>query len=113
MIYGLMFWGNSSQAKRVFKLQKRVIRLIKGCGYRDSYREHFRDMNILPLRSQYIYSYNPNFNVITVKFSLLNFLCNRGLMMFVIKNREIFDTNRDCYEIDTRQNINIHMYQVN
>jgi hypothetical protein len=51
----------------------------------------FRDMNILLLRSQYIYS----------------------LMTFVIKNREIFDTNRDCYEIDTRQNMNIHMYQVN
>jgi hypothetical protein len=32
--------------------------------------------------------------------------------MFVIKNREIFDTNRDCYEIDTRQNMNIHMCQV-
>jgi hypothetical protein len=41
--------GNSSHAERVFKLQKRVIRLIKGCGYRDSCREHFRDMNILPL----------------------------------------------------------------
>jgi hypothetical protein len=54
-------------------------------------REHFRDMNILPLRSQYIYS----------------------LMMFLIKNREIFNTNSDCYEIDTRQNMNIHMYQVN
>jgi hypothetical protein len=85
-----MFWGNSSHAKRVFKLQKRVIRLIKCCGYRDSCREHFRDMNILPLSSQYIYS----------------------LMMFVIKSREIFDTNRDCYEIDTRQNMNIHVYQV-
>jgi hypothetical protein len=56
-----------------------------------SYREHFRDINILPLRLQYIYS----------------------LMMFVIKNREIFNTNSDCYETDTRQNMNIHMYQVN
>jgi hypothetical protein len=91
MTYGLMFWGNSSHAARVFKLQKRVIRLIKGCGYRDSCREHFRDMNILPLRLQYKYS----------------------LMMFVIKNREIFNINSDCYEIDTRQNMNIQMYQVN
>jgi hypothetical protein len=48
-------------------------------------------MNILPLRSQYIYL----------------------LMMFVIKNREIFDTNKDCYRKETRQNMNIHMYQVN
>jgi hypothetical protein len=54
MTYGLMFWGNSSHAESVFKLQKRVIRLIKGCGCRDSCREHFRDMNVLPLRSQYI-----------------------------------------------------------
>jgi hypothetical protein len=84
--YGLMFWGNLSHAERV-KLQKRVIRLIKGCGYRDSCRENFRDMNILPLRSQYIYS----------------------LMMFVIKNREMFNINSDCYEIDTRQNINTYI----
>jgi hypothetical protein len=27
-------------------------------------------------------------------------------MMFVIKNREMFDANRDCYEFDTRQNMN-------
>jgi hypothetical protein len=52
MTYGMMFLGNSSHAERVFKLQKRVS-LIKGCGYRDSCREHFRDMNVLPLRSQY------------------------------------------------------------
>jgi hypothetical protein len=91
MTYGLMFWGKSSHAGKVFKLQKRVVRLIKGRGYRDSCREHVRDMNILPLRSQYIYS----------------------LMIFVIKNRGIFNTNSDWYEIDTRQNMNIHMYQVN
>jgi hypothetical protein len=78
-------------AERVFKLQKRVVRLIKGCGYRDSCREHFRDMNILPLRLQHMCS----------------------LTLFAIKNRGIFATNRDCYETDTRQNMNIHMYQVN
>jgi hypothetical protein len=26
---------------------------------------------------------------------------------------EIFETNSDCYEIVSRQNMNIHMYQVN
>jgi hypothetical protein len=29
MPYGLMFWGTSTHAERVFKLQKTVIRLIK------------------------------------------------------------------------------------
>jgi hypothetical protein len=36
MSYGLMFWGNSSHADIVFKLQKRVVRPMLGCGYRES-----------------------------------------------------------------------------
>jgi hypothetical protein len=35
------------------------------------------------------------------------------LMMFVVKNGEIFKINKDCYEIETRQHMNIHVYQVN
>jgi hypothetical protein len=35
-------------------------------------------------------------------------------MIFAIKkSRGICNINNDCYEIDTRQNMNIHMYQVN
>jgi hypothetical protein len=50
MTYGIMFWGNSSHAERVFKLQKRVVRIVKGCGPRDLCRKYFRDLSILPLR---------------------------------------------------------------
>jgi hypothetical protein len=91
MSYGIMFWGNSSQAERVFKLQKRAVRIMKGCGLRDSCREHFKDMYIFPLRSQYIYS----------------------LMMFIIKNKGIFDINNTHYKINTRHIMDIHMTQVN
>jgi hypothetical protein len=91
MTYGIMFWGNSSSAERVFKIQKRAVRIMKGCGLRKSCREHFRDMNIFPLRSQYIYS----------------------LIMFVVKNRYISDTNNAHYEINTRHIMNIHMNRVN
>jgi hypothetical protein len=34
-------------------------------------------------------------------------------MMFVIKNRDKFNTNKDYYEVKTRQNINLHIHQVN
>jgi hypothetical protein len=34
-------------------------------------------------------------------------------MMFVIKNRDKFVTNKDYHEVNTRQNINLHMDQVN
>jgi hypothetical protein len=74
-----------------FSSYKRAVRIMKGCGLRESRREHFRDMNIFPLRSQYIYS----------------------LMMFAVKNREIFDTNNVHYEINARHIKDIHMNQVN
>jgi hypothetical protein len=33
--------------------------------------------------------------------------------MFVIKNREKFVTNKDYYELKTRQDLNLNMHQVN
>jgi hypothetical protein len=32
--YGIIFWGKSSHSSVIFKLQKRVIRLIMGRGHR-------------------------------------------------------------------------------
>jgi hypothetical protein len=72
-------------------MQKRAVQLMMGCGYRKSCRDLFKELGILPLRSQYIYS----------------------LMMFVIKNREKFVTNKGYHELKTRQDLNLHMHQVN
>jgi hypothetical protein len=58
---------------------------------RDSFRNHFRDKYILPLSSQYIYS----------------------LMIFVVKNSEIFDTDKVHYKINTRRIMEIHVIHVN
>jgi hypothetical protein len=33
--------------------------------------------------------------------------------MFVIKNEDIFITNKDYHQLKTRQNVNLHMHQVN
>jgi hypothetical protein len=35
MSHGIMFWGNSSHSSIIFKMQKTVIRIIRGYGYRD------------------------------------------------------------------------------
>jgi hypothetical protein len=50
MSYGIMFWGNSSH--HIFKMQKRVIRIIIGYGYRESCGELFKELKILTLSSQ-------------------------------------------------------------
>jgi hypothetical protein len=58
-------------------MQKRAVRLMMGRGYRESCRDLFKELGILPLRSQYIYP----------------------LMMFVIKTKEKFVTNKDYLEL--------------
>jgi hypothetical protein len=53
---GIIFWGHSSSTQRLFVLQKRAIRLITGQGNRTSCRQIFKQLEIFPLKSQYIYS---------------------------------------------------------
>jgi hypothetical protein len=54
--YGIIFWGNSTHAQQVFKLQKRVVRVMSGAGPRSSCRSLFRKLNILPTACQYLLS---------------------------------------------------------
>jgi hypothetical protein len=54
--YGVILWGNSSCAKTVFKLQKKIIRIITNTRPRDSCREIFRNTQKITLYSQYIYT---------------------------------------------------------
>ena len=56
MSYGLIFWGNSTNSKRVFKLQKRAIRIKVGARNNVSCTEFYKLLKILPLSAQYTYS---------------------------------------------------------
>jgi hypothetical protein len=84
--YGLTFWGNSPQSVKIFRIQKNIIRIMMGQRRRDSCRSPFRELEILPLASQYIFS----------------------LMLFVIKNRKEFIANVKTYEIKKRQQKKLH-----
>ena len=77
--YGLPFWGNSPQSIKIFRMQKNIIRIILGCRRRDSCRNLFRELEILPLASQYILSH----------------------MFFVIKNKNKFIVNSEIHRINT------------
>jgi hypothetical protein len=54
--YGLIFCGTSTHSSNIFKLQKRIGRILMGARPRNSCRKFFITLNILPLASQYIYS---------------------------------------------------------
>jgi hypothetical protein len=45
--YGLTMWGNDPESKGIFKLQKKIIRIISNVCQNASCRNLFRDLNIL------------------------------------------------------------------
>jgi hypothetical protein len=69
------------------KIKKRTIRVITYSGIRDSCRDLFKKLQILPLYSQYIYS----------------------LLMFVVKIRDLFKLNSDIHKIRTRYSNDLHL----
>jgi len=84
--YGIIFWGSSSYANKVFILQKKIIRIITNARPRDSCREVFKIMEIVTLYSQYIYS----------------------LVLYTINNIHLFDANNEIHKYKTRNNNNLH-----
>jgi hypothetical protein len=87
MTYGLIFCGNSHYSNIIFRLQKRIIRIIVGIRVRDSCREHFKKLKILPLQSQYV---------------LL-------LLLFVVDNGDYFKVNSEMHTVGTRNKSNLHL----
>ena len=60
-----------------------------GCGYRESYRNLFVELKILPLASQYILS----------------------LLLFVVNNRNYFIPNSAYHDSNTRHKNDLHLPQ--
>jgi hypothetical protein len=56
MEYGIIFWGDSVESKRIFQQQKRMIRIMTGSTSRISCKTLFQKLEILTLTSQYILS---------------------------------------------------------
>ena len=52
--YGLTLWGGDPESIRIFRLQKKVIRITGKVGRHPSCRNLFKDLNTLPLPCLYI-----------------------------------------------------------
>jgi hypothetical protein len=87
MTYGIIFWGNSSHSIQVFRIEKKAVRIIMGRGNRESCRNLFKELKILPLMSQYILS----------------------LLKFVLNIREQYIENSEIHNINTRHTSNLHL----
>jgi len=57
MSYGFLFWRNYPDSIKIFRLQKKIIRIMTGCRSTDSCGKLFISLEILPLPSQYIFPF--------------------------------------------------------
>ena len=83
--YRIIFWGNSSNSKKIFTLQKKIIRIMVG-AYPTTSCRLFIKVEILPVPSHYIYS----------------------LMNFFVSNQENFQTNSSIHTIITSNKHHLH-----
>lgn len=54
LTYGVIFWGNSHSSHKIFKIQKRIIRIMTNSNFSSSCRPLFKELKILPLPCIYI-----------------------------------------------------------
>jgi hypothetical protein len=85
--HGIIFWGNSSNTRNIFTLQKKIIKIMVGAPARIPCRNLFKKLESLRVPGQYI-------------FSLMNFFVN---------NQENFRTNSSVHSINTRSKH--HLYK--
>jgi Reverse transcriptase (RNA-dependent DNA polymerase) len=87
--YGIVLWGASSHANRLFVLQKKAIRCMAGAStnpcdtvfYKDSCRPLFKEFNILPLPCLFIY---------------------RSILFIIDSSGTTISRNRDTHKYGTR-----------
>lgn len=96
LTYGITMWGgsHSTYLNRVFKLQKRAVRIIEKIGYRDHTEHHFKSLKILPLKDLYQY----NISTVTYKY-------HKGILPIPLQN--IFTQNLDYHNYNTRNRLKL------
>jgi hypothetical protein len=84
--YGIIFLGNTPNSSTVFRIQKRIIRVIMNARTRDPCRGLFKNLKILTMYSQYIYS----------------------IILFVVNNKDLYKSNHEIHSLNTKHNTNLH-----
>lgn len=85
--YGIILWGNSPNWKKIFLLQKRIIRIIAGATHRSPCKPLFKNFGILTLPSLYIFQ----------------------IILFATKNIN-YCTNETIHTHNTRNHSKLHSF---
>lgn len=91
MLYGVEFWGNATNSIKIFRMQKKAIRIIFGIKPRSSCRPYFKTHKIRTLYTEY-----------TIR-----------VLKLVNKNAEYYSTNKDLHSHNTRNAYKLRSIQHN
>ena len=86
MKYGIIFWGTSVNADKIFLLQKRAMRILHDVGVRQSCKLLFKNSNILTFTGEYIYS----------------------ILCYLVDNSDNFRKNCTLHDYNTRSRSDLH-----
>ena len=87
--YGIIFWGNTPLSDVIFRMRKKVVRIMLGIRNTDSSREYFKRLKTLPLQSQYLLS----------------------LLLFMAENVDYFRLNPEIHGLNAKNKSNLHLPQ--
>ena len=85
--YGIIVWGLSSKTTQLFRLQKRILKIIKQVPIRTESKKIFEELKILPFPCIYILE----------------------MVSFIHRNIKSFKMNSDFHEYNTRSANDIHL----
>jgi hypothetical protein len=88
---GIIFYGNSHNSRKIFTVQKKIIRIMASVKTGNSRRSLFKRLEVLTLPCEYI-------------FLLMNFRVN---------NQEYFQTNSALHSVNTRNRHDLHIRTAN
>jgi hypothetical protein len=83
---GIIFWGNSTESKRIFQLQKKIIRIMTGSRSATHCKPLFKSLEILTLPSEHILS----------------------SMKFLSYNLEFYTSNFSVHGTNTRSRLQLY-----
>jgi hypothetical protein len=87
----LIFWGGEGESNKVLKIQKRILRLMKGANSRTSCRPIFNELRIVTVTSLYVFE----------------------VLCFCQKYKLYSTRNSDLYEYNTRRRDDLHVPNCN
>ena len=88
--YGILLWGSCSHMDRIFKIQKRVLRIMNGVSNRTSCRSLFVGNRIMTVYSLFVYT----------------------CLMYAKENGEKFVTAERCHDYNTRNKLDFRLPKI-